>query len=117
MTASDAAAVPGLPCDVEGPVFAEPWQAHAFALAVQLNAKGAFTWTEWAAALSRELARDPADAPPDDGARYYYHWVAALERLAAERGLAGPDELVERKTAWAEAYQHTPHGRPIELLR
>ncbi len=111
MSAPDAAALPGLPRDAEGPVFTEPWQAQAFALAVQLSADGAFTWAEWAEALSRELAGDPAD----DGGRYYHHWVAALERLAAERNLTGPAELTDRKAAWAEAYAHTPHGRPVEL--
>jgi nitrile hydratase accessory protein len=104
-------ALPGLPCDAEGPVFAEPWQAQTFALAVQLNVDGAFTWTEWAQALSRELAGDPTD----DGSRYYQHWVAALERLIAERGLTSPDEMAGRKAAWAEAYRHTPHGLPVEL--
>ena len=64
------------------------------------------------AALSRELARDSAS---DDGAHYYHHWVAALERLAAERKLAGPAELAERKAAWAKAYARTPHGRSVEL--
>jgi nitrile hydratase accessory protein len=102
---------PGIPRDAEGPVFAEPWQAQAFALAVQLNAEGAFTGTEWAQALSRELARDPTD----DGSRYYEHWVAALEALAAGRGLAAPSEMAERKAEWAEAYRRTPHGAPIEL--
>ncbi|MGA2953077.1 MAG: nitrile hydratase accessory protein [Caulobacteraceae bacterium] len=91
--------------------FAEPWQAQAFALAVRLNAEGAFTWGEWAQALARELAGDPTD----DGGRYYEHWVAALETLAVGRGLAGADELARRKAAWAEAYRHTPHGRPVEL--
>ncbi len=112
MSAPDADVLPGLPRDADGPVFAEPWQAQAFALAVQLNAEGAFTWTEWAEALSRELARDSAS---DDGAHYYHHWVAALERLAAERKLAGPAELAERKAAWAKAYARTPHGRSVEL--
>ena len=114
MSASDVVqtfgASPGIPRDAEGPVFEEPWQAQAFALAVQLNAEGAFTWSEWAEALARELARDPAD----DGSRYYDHWVAALETLAAERGLAASD-LATRKAAWAEAYRRTPHGSPIEL--
>ena len=91
--------------------FAEPWQAQAFALAVRLNAEGAFTWGEWAEALARELAGDPAD----DGGRYYEHWVAALEALAVGRGLAGAEELARRKADWAQAYRHTPHGRPVEL--
>jgi len=112
LSASEALNLPGIPRDAEGPVFAEPWQAQAFALAVQLSADGAFTWTEWARALSAELARDPTD----DGSRYYDHWVAALEALTAGRGLAATVEMAARKAAWAEAYRHTPHGRPVELL-
>jgi nitrile hydratase accessory protein len=92
-------------------MFGEPWQAQAFALVVQLHAEGAFTWTEWAEALGRELATDPAD----DGARYYHHWVAALEAISAEHALAAPTEVAARKHAWAEAYRRTPHGRPVEL--
>jgi len=113
LSASEALASPGLPRDAEGPVFAEPWQAQAFALAVRLNAKGAFAWSEWAEALSRELAGDPAD----DGARYYHHWVAALEALAVGRGLAARAELAERRAAWTDADLHTPHGKPVELSR
>ena len=114
MSAPDSAALaalPGLPRDAGGPAFAEPWQAQAFALAVQLSADGLFTWPEWAAALSAELAGDPTD----DGSRYYEHWVAALERLATDRGLAATPELAQRKAEWAQAYRHTPHGKPIEL--
>jgi nitrile hydratase accessory protein len=109
--AAALAALPGLPRDDGGPVFAEPWQAQAFALAVQLSAAGAFTWPQWAAALAAELAGDP----DDDGARYYEHWVAALERLAAANGLTGRSELAARKADWAAAYLRTPHGKPVEL--
>jgi nitrile hydratase accessory protein len=101
----------GLPRDAEGPVFAEPWQAQAFALAVQLHTAGAFTWPEWAAALSAEQAGDPAD----DGARYYEHWVAALEALTNRSGITTQSELLGRKHAWADAYRHTPHGLPVEI--
>jgi nitrile hydratase accessory protein len=111
LSAAKALELPGIPRDADGPVFREPWQAQAFALAVQLNAEGAFTWTEWAQALARELASDPAD----DGARYYDHWVAALEALTANRGLATMSELATRKADWADAYRRTPHGQPIEL--
>ena len=92
-------------------MFAEPWQAQAFALAVQLNKEGAFTWSEWAEALGRELAADP----DDDGSRYYHHWVAALEALSARRGLSTDAEMAARKRAWAHAYRRTPHGKPVEL--
>jgi nitrile hydratase accessory protein len=110
LSAPDVLALPRLPRDAEGPVFAEPWQAQAFALVLSLHAAGRFSWPEWAAALSAELARDPAD-----DAGYYEHWVAALEGLVTGRSLAGAGELNVRKRAWAEAYARTPHGRPVEL--
>jgi nitrile hydratase accessory protein len=109
------ASLPRLPADDAGPVFAEPWQAQAFALAVQLHADGAFTWTDWAAALAAELKAARARGEKDDGSRYYEHWLAALERLVGERGLAPPQDLADRKAAWTEAYRRTPHGRPVEL--
>ena len=103
--------LPRLPRDAEGPIFAEPWQAQAFALTLKLHEDGAFTWPEWAQALSAELARDP----DDDGARYYDHWVAALEGLVTARNLAARSELSARKDAWKDAYLRTPHGKPVEL--
>ena len=111
MSAPDPLALPGLPRDAEGPVFVQPWQAQAFALAVRLHAEGAFAWTDWAAALSHELARDPEP----DGSRYYEHWVAALENLVTKRGLVSAPDLDARREAWADAYRHTPHGQPVVL--
>ena len=108
----DPLALPRLPRDAEGPVFAEPWQAQAFALALQLHERGAFTWLEWAEALSRRLA---VAGPNDDGAHYYEHWLAALEDLVTQKEMADPAALGERKRAWAAAYARTPHGRPVEL--
>lgn len=109
------AALPRLPHDSGGPVFAEPWEAQAFALAVRLSELGHFTWKEWAAALADELKAAAARGEPDDGSRYYHHWLAALERLVTAKGLTDPPALRARKEAWADAYRHTPHGRPIEL--
>jgi nitrile hydratase accessory protein len=109
------AALPLLPRDEGGPVFAEPWQAQAFALVVRLSAQGHFTWKEWAAALADELKAAADRGEPDDGSRYYHHWLAALERLAAAKGLSNSAELLARKEAWADAYRHTPHGKPVEL--
>ena len=107
--------LPRLPRDEHGPVFAEPWQAQAFALAVRLSAQGHFTWSEWAAALAAQLDAATRCAEPDDGSRYYEHWLAALERLVTTKGLAKPTELLDRKAAWVEAYKHTPHGEPVLL--
>jgi nitrile hydratase accessory protein len=111
----DVMALPRLPRDDGGPVFAEPWQAQAFALAVRLSAQRHFTWKEWAATLADELKVDAARGEPDDGSRYYHCWLAALERLVVSKRLSDAVALVAQKEAWAEAYRRTPHGRPVEL--
>jgi nitrile hydratase accessory protein len=113
--ASALAELPQLPRDERGPVFAEPWQAQAFALAVKLSEQGHFTWKEWTATLAGELAAAAERGEPDDGSHYYDHWLAALEHLVQAKGLLDHVVLVERKQAWADAYRHTPHGKPIEL--
>jgi len=109
------AALPRLPRDEGGPVFAEPWQAQAFALAVKLSEQGHFTWKEWAVALAEELEAAADRGEPDDGSHYYEHWLATLERLVTSKGLSDPAALLARKEAWADAYRHTPHGKPVEL--
>jgi nitrile hydratase accessory protein len=111
------ASLPRLPRDEGGPVFAEPWQAQAFALAVKLSEQGHFTWKEWAAALAAELKAAADRGEPDDGSHYYEHWLTVLERLVTAKGLTDPDALKERKEAWADAYRHTPHGKPVELRK
>jgi nitrile hydratase accessory protein len=115
LQAGNLSALPRLPRDEGGPVFAEPWQAQAFALAVRLSAQGHFTWKEWAATLADELKIAAQHGEPDDGSRYYHYWLAALERLVVTKGLADPATLLARKEAWADAYRHTPHGQPVEL--
>jgi nitrile hydratase accessory protein len=109
------AALPRLPRDEGGPVFAEPWQAQAFAIAVKLSEEGHFTWREWAAVLADELKAAGSRGELDDGSPYYHHWLAALERLVAAKNLCDPAALLARKEAWAEAYRRTPHGKPVEL--
>jgi nitrile hydratase accessory protein len=108
-------ALPKLPRDEDGPVFAEPWQAQAFALAVKLSGQGHFTWKEFANALADGLRAASDRGEPDDGSHYYEHWLTALERLVSAKGLSDPTALVERKEAWADACQHTPHGKPVVL--
>jgi nitrile hydratase accessory protein len=111
------AALPRLPHDAGGPVFSEPWQAQAFALAVKLSEQGHFTWKEWATALADELKAAADRGEQDDGSRYYEHWLGALEHLVALKGLTDPAALLTRKEAWADAYRHTPHGHAVELRR
>ena len=87
-----------VPRDREGPAFAEPWQAQAFALAVRLSEEGHFTWKEWAAALAGELKAAADRGEPDDGSRYYEHWLSALERLVTVKGLSNPAAMLERNS-------------------
>ena len=111
------ATLPRIPRDEGGPVFAEPWQAQAFALAVKLSEAGHFTWKEWTSALAEELKAASDRGEPDDGSHYYDRWLSTLERLVAAKGLSDPTSMLERKEAWADAYRHTPHGKPVELRR
>jgi len=115
MDQDPSATLPRLPRDEGGPVFAEPWEAQAFALAVTLSEQGHFTWKEWAAALAVELQAAADRGEPDDGSRYYHHWLAVLELLVTAKGLTSPQALAQRKDAWEDAYRHTPHGKPVEL--
>lgn len=115
MNRADVRELPKLPQDETGPVFAEPWQAQAFAIAVRLSAHGYFTWKEWADALAAELAAAAELGEADDGSEYYQHWLSALEKLVVTKGLTDVAALFERKAAWADAYRHTPHGKPVEL--
>jgi len=113
----DSTSLARIPRDQEGPVFAEPWQAQAFAIAVKLSERGYFTWKEWAAALAGELKAAAERGEPDDGSHYYEHWLTTLERMVASKGLSDLRSMFERKEAWADAYRHTPHGKPVELRR
>jgi nitrile hydratase accessory protein len=110
-------ALPALPRDDHGPVFKAPWEAQAFAMAVSLHTRGVFTWTEWAAALANELGAAAARGEPDDGTRYYEHWLAALEKLVEGKDVITPAELERRIEEWDAAARATPHGSPIELRR
>jgi nitrile hydratase accessory protein len=99
----------------DGPGFAEPWQARAFALALRLTENGHFTRQEWTMALSRVIG-SVADADGhDDGSHYYDHWVAALEALVIDKGLTTRTSLDARTEDWRGAYLRTPHGKPVEL--
>ena len=113
--AAAAAALPSLPRDEGGPVFREPWEAQAFAMTLALYRRGLFTWPEWAGALGAEIKRAQAGGDPDAGDTYYRHWLKALERLVAEKGIAEPADLSRYRDAWYHAADRTPHGMPIEL--
>jgi nitrile hydratase accessory protein len=108
-------AVPGIPRDEQGPLFREPWEAQAFAMALALHQRGLFTWSEWAATLAEEIKRAQAAGDPDTGETYHHHWLATLERLVADKGVASGETLARYRDAWERAAGRTPHGRSIEL--
>lgn len=101
--------------DAEGPRFNEPWEAQAFALAVHLSECGYFTWPEWTEVLNQEIRAAQARGDADLGHTYYHHWLRALERLCANKGLVDSAERSRRKAEWRRAYLNTPHGDPIDL--
>jgi len=110
-----AAALQSIPRDGDRPVFREPWEAQAFALAVALHDRGAFSWSEWAAALGDEIRRAQALDDPDTGETFYSHWLAALERVITDKGVTDAAGLARARAAWARAAERTPHGQPIAL--
>ena len=105
----------GQPRDGDGPVFREPWEAQAFALALALHERGVFTWPEFAAALAGAISAAQAAGDADRGDTYYAHWLAALESLVAAKRAASRDELAQYRHAWLQAAARTPHGQPIDL--
>jgi nitrile hydratase accessory protein len=107
--------IPGIPHDSEGPIFREPWEAQAFAMTLALYDRGLFTWPEWAETLGAEIKRAQAAGDPDTGETYYRHWLAALERIIAAKGVVSTETLHCVKHAWEHACERTPHGKPIEL--
>jgi nitrile hydratase accessory protein len=113
--AAACATVPTIPRDDDGPVFREPWEAQAFAMALSLHARGLFTWNEWANTLGDEIKRAQAAGDADTGETYYRHWLATLEKLVADKGIATSDTMHRYRDAWDHAADRTPHGSPIEL--
>jgi nitrile hydratase accessory protein len=91
-------------------VFAEPWEARAFALAVTLCQAGRFSWDEFRDRLITEIAR--ADAAASE-AGYYECWLAALEDVVRGKALLDGAEIEDRAAAIAAS----PPARTRALSR
>lgn len=118
MPMNDTPGPGGLPTGPDaggGPVFAEPWEAQAFAMVLSLHEQGLFTWPEWAQMLAATIEASHAQGDPDLGDTYYRHWLAALEAMLVAKGVASAFELSRLRDAWDRAADRTPHGSPIEL--
>ena len=107
--------LPALPRDKDGPVFNHPWEAKTFALTVRLSEAGCFTWPQWLRIFSREIKTAQERGDPDLGDTFYQHWLNALEKICAAKGLVGSEDMRRRKATWRRAYLNTPHGQPIDL--
>ena len=105
----------GQPREEDGPVFNEPWQAQAFALALSLQEAGLIESGEWTQALADAITKAQQAGDPDLGDSYYEHWLSALEALVQIKNLSNSEELDARVEAWRRAYLATPHGQPILL--
>lgn len=104
-----------IPRDEDGPLFAEPWQAQAFALTVALMERGVFRAEEWAQMLGAEIAEAVAAGGCRDGSDYYERWLEALEHLLIAKALTSHRGVDDLAASWARAAEATPHGKPILL--
>ncbi|MCV6593704.1 MAG: nitrile hydratase accessory protein [Silicimonas sp.] len=91
--------------------FKEPWHAQVLAGAQALIRAGHLDPTTWAETLGAALREAEAAGAPDTEETYYLAALSALEQVAP----FGAETLTARKTAWAEAYRRTPHGKPVVL--
>jgi nitrile hydratase accessory protein len=91
--------------DAEDTVFAEPWEARAFAIALTLSGGKGFSWDEFRTRLIAEIAQaDAVREPRDDvdtAPKYYECWLAALEKILREKALLGADDIDRRAAAIA----------------
>jgi nitrile hydratase accessory protein len=117
--AQDMAADCGVP-DIEPllreqgrPLFADSWEAEAFAIGKLLVADGLVTPQEWYDVISDEIRKAQAAGDPDRGDTHYLHWMSALERVCIEKGLVDATVLEEHVQIWGRAVANTPHGVPI----
>jgi nitrile hydratase accessory protein len=84
-------------------------------MAVALHEQGIFEWGEWTTVLGDEIKRAQARGDPDTGETYYRHWLSALERIVAQKGLTDAASIGRYREAWERAAKRTPHGAPIVL--
>jgi nitrile hydratase accessory protein len=102
--------------EIEGPaapprlngelVFEAPWQGRVFGLTHALCDADLFSWDDFQATLIQEIGAWERAGTDDAPYRYWERWLAATERLLADRGLCASG-LLEAKTRELAA---RPHG-------
>ena len=103
--------------DEQQPVFAEPWEAHAFAITVKLSENGLFKWSEWTNTLAEEIKEVKDQGHPDFGNTYYQFWLSALETILLKKNILKKTDLKSMIEQWRHAYLSTPHGNPVKLVK
>jgi len=103
--------------DEQQPVFAEPWEAHAFAIAVKLAEKGLLKWSDWTDTLAEEIKKGGKLGQSDFGDTYYQFWLSALETILLEKNILKKSDLKSTMEQWRRAYLSTPHGIPVKLVK
>ena len=99
------------------PVFTEPWEAHAFAIAIKLSEKGIFEWSVWTDALTKEIKMAEEQGLPDFGNTYYKFWLSALENVLLDKNILKKSDIKSRIEQWRSAYESTPHGKPVKRAK
>jgi nitrile hydratase accessory protein len=87
-----------LPRDNGELVFEAPWEGRAFGVAVTLVQQGVFDWHDFQIRLVAQIERVENTGGPY---AYYERWLAALERVAVDKGLITARELDERTDRYA----------------
>jgi nitrile hydratase accessory protein len=77
----------------EDHVFAEPWQARAFALTLALSERGMFSLRDFRAALIARITSFEKSQCIAGTADYYTRWIEALEDLLSQRSMLPADRL------------------------
>jgi nitrile hydratase accessory protein len=95
-----------IPKDEAGPVFVEPWEARAFSMVVDLNARGRFAWKDFQSLLVEEVSKSEREGL---GRPYYLNWLIAAERLFERLGFA------DRAEVEAEVERLRPDDRTVRL--
>jgi len=103
--------------DEQHPVFAEPWEAHAFAITVKLSENGIIKWSEWTDALTEKINIAKKQGKPDFGNTYYQFWLSALETILLDKNILKKSDIKSKIEQWHSAYLSTPHGKPVKLVK
>ena len=75
------------------PIFAEPWEARAFAIVVSAFEQGRFEWKDFQELLVNEIRHGEASGEPPP---YYLNWAIAAEKLFEDLGTVEHSSIDQR---------------------